>query len=73
MGTIRLRGDSSISNESIERYVRRFGPVTTGQIRRALGAKKDLTGKRIGQCENLRCTGRTQYKGREMVWEYIDP
>lgn len=70
MNTSRLHGDPAISNEVIEKYVKRFGPVTKIQICEALGISKSTHIDKISRCKNLKRTRR--YDGKA-VWEYVGP
>lgn len=72
METSRLSGNPQVSLEEIERYVKRFGPVSTGQIRYALRSQSINTAK-ISACKNLRVCKLTGNNGREKVWEYVHP
>lgn len=70
MTTSRYIGTPQVSLEEIEKYVKRFGPVSTGQIRYALRSESIVSAK-IGKCKNLRVC---RTIGKKMkVWEYIDP
>lgn len=54
MGMSRV-GKSQVTDERIERRVRRFGPLSTTQVKTIIGLRdhKNMA-RRIGECGNLR-------------------
>lgn len=72
MKTSRLNGTPQVSLEEIEKYVRRFGPVSTSQIRLAMRSESIVSAK-IGECKNLRVCRTIGNNRREKVWEYVQP
>ena len=70
MKTSRVAGIPRVADEQIVRYVKRFGPVSTSKIKRALGSKSKSFAKQVGECPQLRCVGVND--DREKVWEHRD-
>lgn len=68
MGTSRV-GRWKLDTEQIERCVRRFGPLSTTQVKTILGLRdhKNMA-RRIAECQNLRVLRTEQ---GESVWEYV--
>lgn len=66
----RVTGIPPVGNEEIVKYVKRFSPVTTSQIKRALGSRSKCLTKQVGECSRIECIGLNA--AREKIWRYIE-
>ena len=70
MKTSRVNGIPSVTDEEIVKYVRRFGPVSTNQIKKGLRSKSKNFAKQVGECGMIECVGTNA--AREKIWRYVE-